>query len=159
MPPGSDGVVFLPDLVGRGSPRPDPDAAAAFAGLRLRHGRPELTRAVLEGVAFGAKDVAAALAAVGLEPARLLVTGGGAASELWRGIFAGVLGLPAVHAAGDANLGSAMVLAAALGLAAGIDAAASAMAQQSSTMPVAAAGAYAAAYARYLAARAGTAIA
>ena len=76
--PGSDGVVFLPDLVGRGSPRPDPDAAATFAGLRLRHGRPELARAVLEGVAFGAKDVAAALAAVGLEPARLLVTGGGA---------------------------------------------------------------------------------
>jgi sugar (pentulose or hexulose) kinase len=116
-PAGSDGVVFLPYLVGKGSPAPDADAAASFLGLRSRHRRSHLTRAVLEGVAFGVRDIADAFRDLGLEPERLFVTGGGAASPLWRSIVANVLGLPAAHTVGDSNLGSAAVLAVGLGLA------------------------------------------
>lgn len=116
VPPGSDSVTFLPYLVGRGSPRPDPGAAAAFLGLRPRHRQAHLARAVLEGVAFGAKDIADALAALDLHPKQLFVTGGGAVSPLWRAIFADVLGLPAAYTLGDSNLGLAIVLTISLGI-------------------------------------------
>jgi len=115
-PPASDGVSFLPYLVGKGSPDPDPNAAAGFLGLRPRHGRGHLARAVLEGVAFGVRDISVALGELGLEAERLFVTGGGAVSPLWRGIFASVLALPAAHSSGDSNLGAAAVLAVGLGL-------------------------------------------
>lgn len=122
-PPGSDGVVFLPYLVGRGSPDPDPGATGAVAGLRRRHRRGHVTRAVLEGVAFGLRDIVAALGELGLGAERLFVTGGGAASPLWRQVLAGVLGLPAAYASGDSNLGAAAVLAVGLGLAEDVSAA------------------------------------
>ena len=115
-PAGSDGVIFLPYLVGRGSPRPDPEAAAAFLGLRARHGRGHLTRAVLEGVAFGLKDIAREVAGHGIQLRRLRITGGGAESPLWRGIVGDVLGLPGGFTTGGSNLGSAVVLALGLGL-------------------------------------------
>jgi xylulokinase len=122
-PAGSDGVVFLPYLVGKGSPRPDPDASATFLGLRPRHRRPHLTRAVLEGVAFGIKDIAQAFDSLNLRVNRLFITGGGAASSLWRGIVADVLGFPAGYTHGDSNLGSAIVLAVGLELEPNIEAA------------------------------------
>jgi sugar (pentulose or hexulose) kinase len=147
-PPGSDGVIFLPYLVGRGSPTPDPAAAGAFLGLRPRHRRSHLARAVLEGVAFGVRDIAEALASLGFHAKRLLVTGGGAASPLWRGILADVLGLDAHHSAGDSNLGSAIVLAVALGLAPEVESAAHALLPPPETTPVSGA-AYDAAYAAY----------
>jgi xylulokinase len=122
-PAGSDGVSFLPYLVGRGSPEPNPNAAAAWLGIRLRHRRSHLARAVLEGVAFGAKDIANALDALDLRVKRLFITGGGAASSLWRGILADVLGFPAGYTHGDSNLGAAIVLAVGLGLEPNLEAA------------------------------------
>ena len=150
-PPGSDGVVFLPYLVGRGSPTPDPRATGALVGLRPHHRRPHLVRAVLEGVAFGLRDVAEALASLGFGVRRLLVTGGGAESVAWRGIVADVLGVPARHSAGDANLGSAIVLAVGLGLEPDLESAARALLGPADTIPVTPASAevYEAAYAAY----------
>jgi gluconokinase len=150
-PPGSDRVVFLPYLVGRGSPTPDPEASAAFVGLRPRHRRPHLVRAVLEGVAFGIRDIAEALASLGAGVERFLVTGGGAASALWRGILADVLGLPARYSAGDANLGSAIVLAVGLGLHPDLESAARELLGPATTTPVTAGNpaAYDVAYAAY----------
>jgi sugar (pentulose or hexulose) kinase len=115
-PAGSDGVIFLPYLVGRGSPRPDPDAAAAFLGLRPRHGRGHLTRAVLEGVAFGLKEIEEEIDGHGIQLRRLRITGGGAESRLWRDIVSDVLDLPGGFTTGGSNLGSAVVLALGLGL-------------------------------------------
>ena len=56
VPAGSDGLLFLPYLTGERTPHPDPSARGAFVGLTIHHGRPHLTRAVLEGVAFGLRD-------------------------------------------------------------------------------------------------------
>ena len=56
VPAGSDGLLFLPYLSGERSPHPDPLARGAFVGLTLGHDRRHLTRAVLEGVAFGLRD-------------------------------------------------------------------------------------------------------
>ncbi len=56
IPAGSEGLQFLPYLSGERTPHPDPLARGAFIGLTVRHSRAHMTRAVLEGVAFGLKD-------------------------------------------------------------------------------------------------------
>jgi xylulokinase len=94
VPPGAEGLLFQPYLQGERTPHADPDARGAFAGLSLRHGRGHLTRAVLEGVAFGLRDSLELLRAVGVEADAGRVSGGGARSELWLRIVASVLGLP-----------------------------------------------------------------
>ena len=92
-PPGSDGLQFLPYLAGERTPHADPDARGAFVGLSLRHGRPALARAVLEGVAYGLRDSLELLTALGVRPDLARASGGGARSDLWLRIVASVLGL------------------------------------------------------------------
>ena len=53
---GAGGLLFLPYLTGERTPYPDPLARGAFVGLTVRHSLPHLTRAVLEGVAYGLRD-------------------------------------------------------------------------------------------------------
>lgn len=100
-PVGSDGLLFLPYLTGERTPYPDPLARGAWIGLTARHTRASLIRATLEGVAFGLRDMLMLMRETGLAvPDRARLSGGGARSELWRGILASVLGieldLPAV---------------------------------------------------------------
>jgi len=91
-PPGSEGLLFLPYLSGERTPYPDPLARGAWVGLTVRHRRGHLTRAVLEGVAFGLKDSFALIQGAGLERfEQARVSGGGAKSALWRQILADVL--------------------------------------------------------------------
>ena len=93
VPPGSDGLFFLPYLTGERNPHPDPLARGAFIGLTLAHDRRHLTRAVLEGVAFGLRDGLDLMTAAGMSPpSRIHASGGGTASALWRQILADVLG-------------------------------------------------------------------
>ncbi len=98
-PPGCEGLLFLPYLTGERTPHPDPLARGAFVGLTARHTRPYLTRAVLEGVAFGLRD---SFELIKASPAALIrevrVSGGGAKSPLWRQIMTDVLGVPLVVA-------------------------------------------------------------
>jgi xylulokinase len=92
IPAGSDGLFFLPYLTGERSPHPDPLARGAFIGLTLAHDRRHLTRAVLEGVAFGLRDGLDLMTAAGMPaPSRIHASGGGTASGLWRQILADVL--------------------------------------------------------------------
>jgi xylulokinase len=93
IPAGSDGLFFLPYLTGERSPHPDPLARGAFVGLTVTHDRRHLTRAVLEGVAFGLRDGLDLMTAAGMPaPAQIRASGGGTASPLWRQILAEVLG-------------------------------------------------------------------
>jgi xylulokinase len=86
------GLFFLPYLTGERSPYPDPLARGAFIGLTISQDRRHLTRAVLEGVAFGLRDGLDLMLAAGLPAARQVrVTGGGSVSPLWRQILADVL--------------------------------------------------------------------
>ncbi len=95
IPPGSEGLVFLPYLSGERAPYPDPLARGAFIGLTVRHGLGHMVRAVLEGVAFSLRDVFALMSEVAPEPLReLRASGGGTNSPLWRQIIADVLGAP-----------------------------------------------------------------
>ena len=93
VPPGSDGLFFLPYLSGERSPHPDPLARGAFVGLTVGHDRRHMTRAVLEGVAFGLRDGLDQMIAAGMPaPDQVRASGGGTASQLWRQILADVLG-------------------------------------------------------------------
>jgi xylulokinase len=90
--PGADGLLFLPYLSGERTPYNDPLAAGAFVGLTGSHDVPHMTRAVLEGVAFGLRDGLDVMVGAGLiHPNSVRMSGGGARSAIWRQIVADVL--------------------------------------------------------------------
>jgi xylulokinase len=114
VPAGSDGVLFLPYLTGERSPHPDPLARGAFVGLRIGHDRRHLTRAVLEGVAFGLRDGLDLVLGAGVRPPdQIRASGGGTRSALWRQILADVLGteIATVNTSEGAAYGAALLAA------------------------------------------------
>ena len=152
-PPGSDGLLFLPYLTGERTPYPDPLARGAFVGLTVHHGRAHLTRAVLEGVAFGLRDSLELMLAAGLpHPTEIRATGGGIRSALWRQILADVLGAAIVTTTGaeGAAQGAATLAAVGAGWFDTVQDACRALVRTGETTPPSeAAGAYTHAYARY----------
>ena len=112
IPPVSEGLLFLPYLTGERTPYPDPLARGAFVGLTVRHTRAHMTRAVLEGVAFGLRDSMELMRAAGLgEIRQVRVSGGGARSPLWRQILSDVLNteLVTVNTTEGAAYGAALL--------------------------------------------------
>lgn len=112
--PGSDGLLFLPYLTGERTPYPDPFARGAFVGLTNRHRRAHMTRALLEGVAFGIKDSFTLIQQSGLgQIEQVRISGGGAKSPLWRQIIADVLNveLVTVNTTEGAAYGAALLAA------------------------------------------------
>ena len=109
---GSDGLLFLPYLTGERTPYPDPLVRAAWIGLTVRHTRAHMTRAVLEGVAFGIKDSFRLILQAGLGSIeQVRISGGGAKSKQWRQIMADVLGveLVTVNTSEGAAFGAALL--------------------------------------------------
>ena len=119
LPAGSDGLFFLPYLTGERTPHPDPLARGGFIGLTVRHTQPHLTRAVLEGVAFGLRDGLELMKPAGLTSIdQIRISGGGARSPLWRQILADVLGteLVTVNTTEGAAFGAALLAATGAGV-------------------------------------------
>lgn len=94
VPPGSEGLIFLPYLSGERTPHRDPLARGGFIGLTTRHGRGHLVRAVMEGVTYSLRDGLEIMRGMGLDVGEVRVTGGGARSPLWRQMQADVFGTP-----------------------------------------------------------------
>lgn len=119
VPPGADGVLFLPYLMGERSPIWDPKASGAFLGLNLYHGRAHLYRAVLEGVSFALKhNIDAGSQGAATLDDQLIVVGGAAHSALWMQIIADITGYQVVTIAEnvEAALGAALLAALGAGL-------------------------------------------
>lgn len=114
---GSEGLIFLPYLIGERSPHLDPCASGTFWGLRMKHDRGNLIRSVMEGVVYSLKDCMGLLQEIGVSPRFLVASGGGATSTLWMQIAADVLELPIYRSttSEQAALGASMVAAAGLG--------------------------------------------
>src|SRR6266498_3862458 len=109
---GSEGLQFLPYLSGERTPHPDPLARGAFIGLTLRHSRAHMTRALLEGVAFGLKDSFTLIQNAGLgEIKQVRASGGGTKGALWRQILASALEaeLVTVNTSEGAAFGAALL--------------------------------------------------
>jgi len=118
--PGSEGLLFLPYLMGERSPLWNPNARGVFLGLTRKHELAHLLRAVYEGVALNLRTIFLALQEVGAEFATMRVIGGGAMSRLWTRILADVLGMPLQITAAPleaTSIGAAMAGAVGVGLA------------------------------------------
>jgi xylulokinase len=153
VPPGAAGLSFLPYLSGERSPHPDPLARGAFVGLTVGHDRRHLTRAVLEGVAFGLRDGLDQMVAAGMPaPDQVRASGGGTASPLWRQILADVLRaeVATVSTTEGAAYGAGVLAAVGARWFASVDAAADAWVQTTpAAEPGADSGRYAEAHALY----------
>ena len=153
VPPGSEGLVFLPYLSGERTPYANPLARGAFVGLTVRHGLGHMVRAVLEGVAFSLRDVFELVSETAPDPLReLRASGGGTNSPLWRQIIADVLGAPIAltRTAEGVATGGAILAAVAAGWFETVEEACAAMIEVTDTTePGQQAGAYDRAYAVY----------
>ena len=96
VPPGAEGLTFLPYLQGERTPHRDAAARAAYVGLSLAHTRAHMTRAVLEGICFGLRDSLEIIAELGMDVGEVLVTGGGAKAPFVRQLQADIYGKPVV---------------------------------------------------------------
>jgi xylulokinase len=91
-PPGSDGVLWAPYLMGERTPHLDPEARAALVGLTASHTRAHVIRAILEGVAFSLRDTLTIFAEMDVPVDTIRLGGGGARGRLWRQIQADIYG-------------------------------------------------------------------
>lgn len=87
-PPGSNGVIYNPNMAGGTSLSPSVHIRGAFLGLDLRHTRADLIRATMEGIALELRIALEELHAMTTVGDEMLVVGGGSRSPLWRSIFA-----------------------------------------------------------------------
>ncbi|PWH13965.1 MAG: xylulokinase [Anaerolineae bacterium] len=94
VPPGSEGLILLPCLMGSVTPTWSAATRGVFLGFSLTHTRAHFARAVLEGSAYGLRDIVDRMKEIGLTIQEIRAVGGGARSPLWRQIKADVSGLP-----------------------------------------------------------------
>ena len=94
VPPGSEGLYWLPYLMGERTPHLDAYARGGWIGMTAKHTRAHLVRAILEGVAYSLNDCLGIVESVGAEVQAVRASGGGARSSLWREILAGVFRRP-----------------------------------------------------------------
>jgi xylulokinase len=91
-PPGAEGLLWAPYLMGERTPYLDPHAHGALIGITPSHRRAHILRAILEGVAFSLKDSFAIFEEMKVPVTQIRLGGGGARSPLWRQIQADVYG-------------------------------------------------------------------
>ncbi len=125
VPPGSDGLLWAPYLMGERTPHLDPKARAALIGLTASHTRGHIVRAILEGVAFSLRDSFTLIAGMGVPVRNIRLGGGGARSALWRQIQADVYGreVEILEAEEGAAYGAAILAGVGAGLWTSVDAA------------------------------------
>lgn len=92
IPPGSEGLLFLPYLTGERCPWPDPNARGAFVGATLSHTRAHFARSVFEGISCGLNDSFEILREMNVPISTVIATGGGAKSPFFRQVLADVTG-------------------------------------------------------------------
>ena len=100
-------VWFAPYLSGERTPHNDTRVRGGFLGLAAETARAQMTRAVLEGVAYALADAQQSLAGAGTVLKEAALIGGGARSPLWAQILADVLGIP-LHQVAESDIGCAL---------------------------------------------------
>jgi len=124
--PGADGLLFHPYLQGERAPHWSAAIRGGFTGLDMRHGWPQLVRAVMEGVAFSLRDCLAMFGDEGRAMGAAVLSGGVVRSPVWAAIVTNVMGVETrTVAQGDSALGAAMLAGAGIGMFASLDDAAS----------------------------------
>ena len=118
VPPGGDGVLFLPSLSGAMAPEWIESARGCFYGLTAAHSAAHMARAVFEGCAFAMLDVLQRLKSMEVPVDSIILLGGGAKSQTWAKIRSDMSGLPVTipSRVDTSPVGAAMLAAVAGGL-------------------------------------------
>ncbi len=117
-PLGSNRLIYLPYLMGERTPHLDPDCRGVFFGLSAIHRKPDLIRAVMEGVAYSLKDCNDVLVEMGVRVQEMMACGGGGKSPLWRQMLADMYGcrVRTIRAQEGPALGAAILAGVGTGL-------------------------------------------
>ena len=132
-PPGAEGLIALPHLMGSGPPDLCPEMKGALLGLTPGHTEAHMIRAFMEGVAMVLCRILDATGSLGLPPDRIVCLGGGAKSSIWCQIKADAAGLPVLTTDGYENaccLGAAILAGTGAGLFPGIEEAVDALVRE-----------------------------
>ncbi|HLH31179.1 MAG TPA: xylulokinase [Terriglobia bacterium] len=93
-PAGSQGLYWLPYLMGERTPHLDATARGGWIGLTAKHRRADLIRSLLEGVSYSQKDALDIIEGMGVKVESIRLSGGGARSPFWQQMMADVFGKP-----------------------------------------------------------------
>jgi xylulokinase len=89
---GSQGLFWLPYLMGERTPHLDATARGGWMGLTAKHTRADLIRSLLEGVSYSQKDCLEIIEQMGVAVNSVRASGGGARSAFWQQMLADVFG-------------------------------------------------------------------
>ncbi len=119
----SQGLIFLPYLMGERTPYPDPNAKGCFLGMDMNTSRGNMTRALLEGVSFGLRDSLEILKDLAIPVNHIRIIGGGARSPLWKQILADTfqMEIEEINTNQGGGLGSAILAAVGAGFYKSVD--------------------------------------
>ena len=111
IPPGSDGLLMLPHLMGTGSPEFNQKAKGAFVGINLGTSKGHFIRAILEAIAFAINHNLVALEKKGILADKIILLGGGGRSPIWCQMIADVTGIQVVtlNQSENASVGAAIL--------------------------------------------------
>lgn len=109
--PGCEGLIYLPYLMGERTPHLDPYAKGVFFGLSAKHGRNEMIRTVMEGVAYSLRDCLEIIKGMGVSVSEVRASGGGGKSSLWRQMQADIFNNPitTINSSEGPALGAALL--------------------------------------------------
>lgn len=116
---GSDDLLLLDFFQGNRTPYKDPNARGVFFGLTLSHTRVHIYRAILEGVAFGMRNILDRMEKSKDTIIQLRACGGATNNALWKKIISDITGKPIVLTSNSTNagiLGGAIIAAVGSGI-------------------------------------------
>lgn len=110
IPPGAEGLIFLPYLTGERSPRWNANVRGVLFGLGLHHTRYHIARATVEGVAFRMYSIFQALQELVGPVNEVFLTGGVSISSLWVQTFADIFQREVIRGRTNASSFGAWIL-------------------------------------------------
>lgn len=105
----SDKLYFLPYLSGERSPHNDTNIRGAFIGLSHSTSKADMSKAILEGVAFALRDCLEIAKENGYVFTSARICGGGSKSKIWNQLFSDILNLKVYKSDGSPSLGAAII--------------------------------------------------
>ncbi len=137
VPIGSQGLMYLPYLMGERSPHPDPDCRGVFFGLSAMHERAHLVRAVMEGVAYSQAECVEVFREMNVPIHEMMACGGGGRSPMWRQMLADLYGctVSTIQADEGPALGAAILAGVGTGMFGSVEAACDRIIKTENQMP------------------------
>lgn len=111
IPPGSNGIIYLPYLMGERTPHLDPYCRGVFFGLSARHTKGDMLRSVMEGVGYSLMDCMDIIKEMDIPVTGVIASGGGGKSKIWRQMQSDMFHCPvqSVQTSESGTLGAAIL--------------------------------------------------